>query len=103
MVKFLGLYDPWGSFLDFAPSVHEAPRACRQRTSLRDKATGKTHPYMSGHPLPAEGFEELGSPDDLDLTLKNMILNDLILKEFGFQLKGKMEVFSKVVACADAT
>ena len=103
MVKFLGLYDPWGSFLDFAPSVHEAPRACRQRTTLRDKATGKTHPYMSGHPLPAEGFAELGSPDDLDLTLKNMILNDLILKEFSFQLKGKMEVFSKVVACAEAT
>ena len=58
---------------------------------------------MSGHPLPAGGFPELGSPDDLDLTLKNMILNDLILKEFSFQLKGKMEVFSKVVACADAT
>ena len=103
MVKFLGLYDAWGSFLDFAPSVHEAPTACRQRTALRDKATGKTHPYMSGHPLPAEGFGELGSPDDLDLTLKNMILNDLILKEFSFQLKGKMEVFSKVFACADAT
>ena len=41
MVKFLGLYDAWGSFLDFAPSVHEAPRACKQRTTLRDKATGK--------------------------------------------------------------
>ena len=41
MVKFLGLYDPWGSFLDFAPSVHEAPRACKRRTTLRDKATGK--------------------------------------------------------------
>ena len=41
MVKFLGLYDPWGSFLDFAPSVHEAPRACKERTTLRDKATGK--------------------------------------------------------------
>ena len=103
MVKFLGLYDPWGSFLDFAPSVHEAPRACRQRTTLRDKATGKTHPYMSGHPLPAGGFGELGSPGDLDLTLKSMILNDLILKEFGFQLKAKINVFSKVFACADAT
>ena len=63
----------------------------------------KTHPYMSGHPLPAGGFGELGSPGDLDLTLKSMILNDLILKEFSFQLKGKMEVFSKVVACAEAT
>ena len=103
MVKFLGLYDPWGSFLDFAPSVHEAPRACRQRTTLRDKATGKTHPYMSGHPLPAEGFGELGASNDLNLTLKDMTLNDLILKEFGFQLKGKMEFFSKVVACAEAT
>ena len=103
MVKFLGLYDPWGSFLDFAPSVHEAPRACKRRTTLRDKATGKTHPYMSGHPLPANGFGELGSPDDLDLTLKSMILNDLILKEFSFQLKGKIEFFSNVVACAEAT
>ena len=63
----------------------------------------QTHPYMSGHPLPAGGFGELGSPDDLDLTLKNMILIDLILKEFSLQLKGKMEIFSKVVACAEAT
>ena len=64
----------------------------------------QTRPYnMSGHPLPAEGFGELGSPDDLNLTLKDMILNDLILKEFGFQLEGKMEVFSKFVACAKAT
>ena len=93
MVKFLGLYDAWGSFLDFAPSVHEAPRACRQRTTLRDKATGKTHPYMSGQPLPAQGFGEQRSPGDLDLTLKNMILNDLILKEFGFQLKAKWKFF----------
>ena len=61
------------------------------------------HPYMSGQPLPAQGFGEQRSPDDLDLTLKNMILNDLILKEFSFQLKSKMEVFSKVVACAEAT
>ena len=103
MVKFLGLYDAWGSFLDFAPSRHEAPRVCNLPTTERAEPAGKTHPYMSGHPLPAEGFGELGSPDDLDLTLKNMILNDLILKEFSFQLKGKMEVFSKVVACAEAT
>ena len=27
MVNFLGLYDAWGSFLDFAPSVHEAPNS----------------------------------------------------------------------------
>ena len=63
----------------------------------------QTHPYMAGQPLPAQGFPELGSPDDLNLTLKNMTLNDLILKEFGFQSRGKMEGFSKVVACADAT
>ena len=103
MVKFLGLYDPWGSFLDFAPSVHEAPRACRQRTTLRDKATGKTHPYMSGHPLPADTLEGRWASNDLNRTLKNMTLNDLILKEFGFQLDGEMEVFSKVFACAEAT
>ena len=63
----------------------------------------QTHPYMAGQPLPARGLPELGSPDDLNLTLKNMTLNDLILKEFGFQLKAKIEVFSKVFACADAT
>ena len=63
----------------------------------------QTHPYMAGQPLPAEAFQELGSPDDLNLTLKNMTLNDLILKEFGFQLKAKIEVFSKVFACAEAT
>ena len=61
------------------------------------------HPYMSGQPLPAGGFQELGASNDLNLTLKDMILNDLILKEFGFQLKAKIEVFSKVFACADAT
>ena len=103
MVKFLGLYDPWGSFLDFAPSVHEAPRPCREPPAERVEATGKTHPYMSGQPLPAKMFPELGASNDLNLTLKDMTLNDLILKEFGFQLKAKMEVFSKVVACADAT
>ena len=103
MVKFLGLYDAWGSFLDFAPSVHEAPRVCNPPTRERPEPAGKTHPYMSGHPLPAGGFGELGSPGDLDLTLKSMILNDLIVKEFSFQLKGKMEVFSKTVACVDAT
>ena len=64
---------------------------------------GKTHPYMSGQPLPAGTLGELGASNDLNLTLKNMTLNDLILKEFGFQLKAKMEVFSKVVACVDAT
>ena len=63
----------------------------------------QTHPYMSGQPLPAEAFGELGASNDLNLTLKNMTLNDLIWKEFGFQLKGKMEFFSKVVACAEAT
>ena len=63
----------------------------------------QTHPYMAGQPLPAGTFQELGSPDDLNLTLKDMTLNDLILKEFGFQLKAKLEVFSKVFACADAT
>ena len=103
MVKFLGLYDAWGSFLDFAPSVHEAPRACNPPTIQRTEPAGKTHPYMSGHPLPAGGFGELGASNDLNLTLKDMTLNDLILKEFGFQLKAKIEVFSKVVACADAT
>ena len=58
---------------------------------------------MAGQPLPAGTLGELGPPDNLNLIFKNMILNDLILKEFGFQLKGKMEVFSKVVACAEAT
>ena len=63
----------------------------------------QTHPYMPGQPLPADALGELGASNDLNLTLKDMTLNDLILKEFGFQLKGKMEVFSKTVACADAT
>ena len=58
---------------------------------------------MAGQALPAQGVPELESPDDLNLTFKNMTLNDLILKEFGFQLKGKIEFFSKVVACAEAT
>ena len=52
----------------------------------------ETNPYMAGQPLPAHPFQELGSPDDLNLTLKDMTLNDLILKEFGFQLKAKMQV-----------
>ena len=55
----------------------------------------QTHPYMAGQPLPAGGFGELGAPDDLNLTLKNMTLNDLILKEFSFQLEGKMEFFRR--------
>ena len=63
----------------------------------------QTHPYMAGQPLPARMFPELGASNDLNLTLKDMTFNDLILKEFGFQLKGKMEFFSKVVACAEAT
>ena len=103
MVKFLSLYDAWGSFLNFAPSVHEAPRACKKPTSKRVEATGKTRPCVPGQPLLARTFPELGASNDLNLTLKDMTLNDLILKEFGFQLKGKMEVFSKTVACADAT
>ena len=64
---------------------------------------GGTHPYMAGQPLPAQALQELGASDDLNLTLKDMTLNDLILKEFGFQLKAEIEVFSKVFACADAT
>ena len=70
---------------------------------LEPRPRGKTHPYMPGQPLPADTLGELGASNDLNLTLKDMTLNDLILKEFGFQLKGKMEVFSKTVACADAT
>ena len=72
-------------------------------TSDRPQAPGKTHPYMAGQPLPAEAFGELGSPDDLNLIWKDMILDELILKEFGLKLKRKIDVFSKVVACADAT
>ena len=63
----------------------------------------QTHPYMSGQPLPADAFPELGASNDLNLTLKDMTLNDLILKEFGLKSKRKFDVFSKVVACADAT
>ena len=63
----------------------------------------QTHPYMAGQPLPCYPFGELGAPDDLNLTLKDMTLNGLILKEFGFQLNAKMQVFSKVFACAGAT
>ena len=84
-------------------SQDEAPRACKSPTGLRAEPGGKTHPYMSGQPLPCRPFGELGASNDLNLTLKNMTLNDLILKEFGFQLKAKIEVFSKVFACADAT
>ena len=58
---------------------------------------------MAGQPLPAQALGELGASNDLNLTLKDMTLNDLILKEFGFQLKTKIKVFSKVFACADAT
>ena len=58
---------------------------------------------MSGQPLPAGAFPELGASNDLNLTLKDMTLNDLILKEFGLKSKRKFDVFSKVVACADAT
>ena len=43
----------------------------------------QTHPYMSGQPLPAKTLGELGASNDLNLTLQNMTLNDLILKEFG--------------------
>ena len=63
----------------------------------------QTHPYMAGQPLPAKTLGELGASNDLNLTLKDMTLNGLILKEFGFQLNAKMEVFSKVFACAEAT
>ena len=63
----------------------------------------QTHPYMPGQPLPADALGGRWSSNDLNLTLKDMTLNDLILKEFGFQLKAKIEVFSKVFACAEAT
>ena len=63
----------------------------------------QTHPYMAGQPLPAGSFPELGASNDLNLTLKDMTLNDLILKEFGLKSKRKFDVFSMVVACADAT
>ena len=62
-----------------------------------------THPCVSGHPLPAGTLAGRGASNDLNLNLKDMTLNHLTLKEFGFQLMGKMEVFSKVFACADAT
>ena len=78
-------------------------RDSKSATTPRPQATGKTHPYMAGQPLPAQTFPELGASNDLNLTLKDMTFNDLILKEFGFQLKGKIQVFSKVVACAEAT
>ena len=102
MVKLLGLDDAWRSFLDFSPS-YIVLRDSKSATTPRPQATEKTHPYMSGQPLPAGGFQELGASNDLNLTLKDMTLNDLILKEFGLKLKRKIDVFSKVVACADAT
>ena len=79
------------------------PVGLARQLLLEPRPRGKTHPYMSGQPFPARTLGEQGASNDLNLTLKDMTLNDLILKEFGFQLKGKMEVFSKTVACADAT
>ena len=51
MVKFLGLYDAWGSFLDFAPSVHEAPRVCNPPTTERPEATGKGRVGVNPYPF----------------------------------------------------
>ena len=45
----------------------------------------QTHPYMAGQPLPCRPLGEHWSSNDLNLTLKDMTLNDLIFKEFGFQ------------------
>ena len=102
MVKFLGLYDPWRSFLDFSPSVRRpaggGELAPTRQQPLEPRPRGKTYPYMAGQPLPADTLGGRWSSNDLNLTLKTMTLNDLILKEFGFQLKAKMEVFSKVFA-----
>ena len=63
----------------------------------------QTHPYMAGQPLPADTLGEHWSSNDLNLTLKDMTLNDVILKEFCLKSKRKFDVFSMVVACADAT
>ena len=103
MVKFLGLYDPWSSFSDFSPSVHRPATGIDLATDPWPQARGEGPILIVGQPLPAEALAGRGASNDLNLTLKNMTLNDLILKEFGFQLKAKMEVFSKVFACVDAT
>ena len=63
----------------------------------------QTHPYMAGQSLPAQALGELGASNDLNLTLKDKSLKDLLLKEFGFQWKAKIDVLSKVFACAEAT
>ena len=76
-------------------SQHRAPKAVQPANNGAARATGKTRPYMAGQALPADTLAELGSPDDLDLTLKNMILIDLILKECSFQLKGKRMFFRR--------
>ena len=51
MVKFLGLYDAWGSFLDFAPSVHEAPRVCNPPTVERAEPAGKARAGVNPYPF----------------------------------------------------
>ena len=45
MVKFLGLYDPWGSFLDLSPSVVDLRG---QGTGNRDSWAGSALPDPSG-------------------------------------------------------
>ena len=69
MVKFLGLYDPWGSFLDFAPSVHEAPKAVQGANRRASRGYGEDSSLYVGAtpPLPpSPGARGLKRPE-LDL------------------------------------
>ena len=58
MVKFLGLYDAWGSFLDFSPSIHGpvARKVGRGGKSGNFLGVGRNPQEM---PIEAEGREDI--------------------------------------------
>ena len=51
MVKFLGLYDAGGTFLDFAPFEHDAPRVCSPPTAERAEPAGKGRVGVNPYPF----------------------------------------------------
>ena len=58
MVKFLGLYDAWSSFLDFSPSVHRPvpPKVGGGGKSGNFLGVGRNPQEM---PIEAEGREDI--------------------------------------------
>ena len=68
MVKSLGPYDPWSSFLDFSPSIHRPVTVWRDLGPPKFGTGGKSRNFLGVGRNPQEMPIEAEGREDIDIS-----------------------------------